>query len=89
MKEVTITWDYIKLNLLDCIHTLRKCLHQFAHVIMILFVVDLTSFEQGSLDDSLHNIVVENSSPTTPTREITIILLFSKIDAFLPRLFSR
>lgn len=49
MKEVTIAHESMELNLIECsyerLHALRKFMHQFANVIIILFVVDLTSFE--------------------------------------------
>lgn len=99
MKEVTITDGLLKLNLIECsdedLHTLRKCIHQFAQVITILFVVDLTSFQQGLSGESFHHSMVENLrlfdflSNNFYFRETTIILLFSKIDAFLPKFISR
>lgn len=66
MKEVTIAHEHMELNLIECnyerLHTLRKCLHHFAHVITILFVVDLTSFQQGISDESFQNSMLENLS---------------------------
>lgn len=90
----------MKLNLIEssseCLHSVRKCLHQFAQVITILFVVDLTSFQQwGHLEDSFRNSILENFrffdfvSNDPYFRKTTMILLFSKIDAFQPTFISR
>ena len=88
----------MELNLIECsyecLHTLKKCIHQFARVITILFVVDLTSYNQGLSEESSHNSMIESLglfdfvSNISSFRETTIILLFSKVDAFLPKFIS-
>lgn len=87
------------MNLIECsyrgLHTIRKCLHQFAHIITVLFVVDLTSFQPGNSEESFQNSMVQNLnlfdfvSNNSYFQKTTTILLFSKIDTFLPTLISR
>lgn len=89
----------MELNLIECsyecLRTMRKCIHQFARVITILFVVDLTSCSQGLSEESSYNSMIESLdffdfvSNISYFRETTIILLFSKVDTFLPKLISR
>ena len=102
MNEVTITFGLMKLHVTECsyerLHKARKCMHQFAPVNPILLIVDLTSFQRQGLflQESLHNTnsLDENLSwfdyvsNNAYFRKITIVLLFSKIDAFLPKFIS-
>jgi hypothetical protein len=74
---------------------MKKCIHQFARVVTSLFVVDLTSYNEGLPEESSHNGVNESLglfdfvSNISYFRETTIIILFSKVDAFLAKLNSR
>lgn len=86
------------MNLIECSyerrHALKKCIHQFERVITVLFVVDLASYNQGLLEESSHNSMIASLdlfqfvSNLSYFKETSIILLFSKVDAFRKKLVS-
>lgn len=95
VREITITLNDIKWNLIECnLHALKKCSHQFAHVSAILFVIDLTRFQQGRPQELVHDAMVENlglfdfvfNNPYF--KETSVLLLFNKADASSTRFIS-
>lgn len=90
----------MELNLIECsyecLRTMRKCMHQFARVIAILFIVDLTtSLNQGLSEELSQNSMIDDSidlfdfvSNISYFAKTPILLLCSKVDAFLPTLIS-